>query len=53
MAQIKIDDLTKDGDLSREEMARVFGGTTFRIDAEKDKSEVVRVYAGAGDPFVR
>ena len=51
MKRIKIADLQKDAEISREEMKGVFGGTIFRIDSKKDKAEVVRVYAGAGDPL--
>ena len=53
MERIKIGDLQKDEEISRDEMKGVFGGTIFRIDSKKDPAKVVSVYAGAGDTLPR
>ena len=42
MATIKIKDLPKDMKISRKEMKKILGGTTFRINSKKDKAKVIR-----------
>jgi hypothetical protein len=41
MAKIKITDLPENRKVSTAEMKAISGGTTFRIDAKKDPSELV------------
>jgi hypothetical protein len=49
MARIKIKDLPKDIRVSREEMRRVLGGTTFRTSA-KEKSIILKSQPGPTPP---
>jgi hypothetical protein len=43
MAKITIKDLPRDVKVSPEEMRRVLGGTTFRVNAETDPSTIIRM----------
>jgi hypothetical protein len=42
--KVQIDDLEQNKEISQEELKNVRGGTTFRINAETDKSTIISPY---------